>query len=169
MVLKHGIYNKVNAINEYADNGVKVSCIKCVIPFSSSSLMPPRVPKVDTITSLAANPAIIATAACHVTNHNGAKIGAINLPIIPNALSADPYLTPNGNILKAHNIMEHARITVPAFFINPITFSPVCNNTPFSEGSLYDGSSIINGVVTPFSNILLRIDATINAIKIPKR
>ena len=123
-------------MNENADNGVKVSCTKLVIPSSSSSSIPANVPNVATTTSLAANPAMIATAACQVPNPNGAKIGAMNEPIIPNRLSADPYSTPNGKVLKAHKTIEQARMIVPAFLKNPFTFSQVCNRIPFREGTL---------------------------------
>ena len=154
-------------MNENADNGVKVSCTKLLIPSSSSSSIPANVPNVATTTSLAANPAMIATAACHVPNPNGAKIGAINEPIIPNTLSAEPYSTPNGNMLKAHKTIEQARMMVPAFHKNPFTFSQVCNNTPFMDGTLYVGNSITNGVDNPLNIVLLRIAATINATTIP--
>ena len=154
-------------MNENADNGVNVSCTKLVIPSSSSSSNPANVPNVATTTSLAANPAMIATAACHVPNPNGAKIGAMTEPIIPNTLSADPYSTPNGNMLKIHKTIGHARIIVPAFLNYPFTFSHVCNNTPFTDGILYVGNSITNGVDNPLNMVLLRIAATISATTIP--
>ena len=138
-----------------------------MIPSSSSSSIPAKVPKVATTTSLAANPAMIATAACQVPNPKGANIGAITLPIIPNTLSADPYSTPNGKILNAHKTIEQARMIVPAFLKNPFTFSQVCHSTPFREGTLYVGSSITNGADIPLNMVLLRIAATISATTIP--
>lgn len=76
----------MKVMNDKADAGVNVSWTKLVMPSWSLASMPAKVPNVATTTSLEAKPAMMATAACHVPNPNGAKIGAKNEPIMPKRL-----------------------------------------------------------------------------------
>ena len=61
------------------------------------------------------------------------------------------------------------RMMVPAFLRNPFVLSQVCNKTPFTEGTLYVGSSITKGADIPLNMVLLSIPATIKATTIPNR
>ena len=78
------MHNWLNNIKLSADTGVKIDCAYFIILGSvePTSPSPATTPNVDTTTSFATKPLIVATVAAQCPNPVGVKIGATAFPIV---------------------------------------------------------------------------------------
>ena len=128
---------------------------------------PPSTPIVDATISFAPTPAIRLTSSCHV-KPCGANSGAMSCPIRPIYDVSIDEATPAGpKYPSAHTIMLATRMTPPIFFRYSLPFSHVWRPIAFGVGQRYGGSSITNGVSSPFSTKVEKILLTMTATKIP--
>ena len=77
----HGEHSKTKVIIERAEAGVKAFWICDVIAAAVSEAAPYNTAIVETTASFAIKPESMETAACHVPNPRGIKMGAISIPM----------------------------------------------------------------------------------------
>src|SRR2546423_1560239 len=128
---------------------------------------------VEMIVSRAANDEINPTPIFQ-SNPSGLIAGSMNRPARPAKLfctwtlaASDAFEVVRGKAARAQSKIEIARITVPARFRKIEQRVKSAWPTFPRSGRRYGGNSITNGGDGPFSEVCLRIQATIIATRIP--
>src|SRR5690606_9443228 len=119
--------------------------------------------------SFARIPVMSATEACHVPNPSGAKIGATSFPTEARKLASISLMPAALKFARNQSRTDMEKMMVPAFFRKDLPLSQVLFHTYFMEGSLYSGSSMMNGSSSFLKMVFLKRRPMLKDMRIPKR